>query len=172
MKLRTAIIFALAWIVLLTCGCHRELTKKVALPPDIAGTWKAREAAWKIVLSPDGIVSSAIADMGRAEIRPNETTKIEMKDGQFSTYKAGDCPVEYTPATRELFVSIELEDIHIVFLDNVIDGKSTDRFVGPVSQDGKEWTTEWIKIFDYGPRFPQEPNDIYAEPLVFDKIED
>jgi hypothetical protein len=110
--------------------------------------------------------------MGQAEIRPNETTKIEMKDGQFSTYKAGDCPVEYTPATRELFVSIELEDIHIVFLDNVIDGKSTDRFVGPVSQDGKEWTTEWIKIFDYGPRFPQDPNDIYAEPLVFDKIED
>jgi len=171
MKLRTAIIFALTWIVLLTCGCPPQPNNKLMLPPDIAGAWKARESPWKIVLNPDGTVSSATIAMGRVEVRPNETTKTEMKDGQFSTYKAGDCILEYDPDTRELFVSVEMERIHVVYLDNVIEGNSIDRFVGTVSQDGKEWAADWIKVYDYGPRFPQEPNEIYAQPLVFDKVE-
>ena len=65
-----------------------------------------------------------------------------------------------------------MEDIHIVYLDNVIDGNSLDRFVGPVSEDGKIWTADWINVFNYGPRFPQEPNDIYAELMIFDKVKD
>ncbi len=173
MKLKSAIILVLAWIILSTCGCptNQRSANKVMLPPDIAGTWKARKGLWKIVLSPDGTVSLAHVDMGNVEVRPNKTTRVEMKDGQFSAYKAGDCIVEYTPATRELYVSVEMEHIHVVYLDNVIDGNSIDRFVGPVSEYGKEWTTEWIKVFDYGPRFPQDPNDIYPEPLIFDKVD-
>jgi len=141
-----------------------------ALPPDIAGTWKADNSPWKIVLSPDGTVVSAVIPLGAVEVRPNQTTEVEMKDGEFSTYKAGDCIVEYTPATRELFVSVEVEEIHIRFLDNRIDGNSIDRFIGPVSEDGKAWMADWINVFDYGPRFPQGP--VYAQPLTFERIED
>jgi hypothetical protein len=68
-------------------------------------------------------------------------------------------------------VSVEMKKIHVVFMDNEVNGNSLDRFIGPVSEDGKVWTADWINIFDYGPRFPQDPNDIYAEPVVFDKIE-
>jgi hypothetical protein len=110
--------------------------------------------------------------MGEVEIRPNKTTRVEMRDGSFSTYATGDCVVNYTPATRELFVSIEMKKIHVLFMDNVIDGNSIDRFVGPVSEDGKVWTPDLISVFDYGPRFPQDPNDIFAQPLVFEKVED
>ena len=145
---------------------------KTALPPEVAGTWKARDSRWKIVLSPDGTVSSAVVHMGNVEIRPNQTTRMKMKDGSWSTFKAGDSIVDYTPATRDLFVSVEVEEMHIVYMDNVIDGNSIDRFVGPVSEDGKVWTADWINVFDYGPRFPQDPNNIFAEPLIFDKIED
>lgn len=174
MKVSIGVVFALCSTVLLTFGCRPEpqSNDKVMLPAEVAGTWQARESPWKIVLNRDGTVKSAVINMGRAEIRPNETTKYEMKDGQFSTYKAGDCAVEYTPETRELYVSIEMERIHIVFLDNLIEGNSVDRFMGTVSPDGKEWVTEWINVFDYGPRFPQDANDIYPEPLVFDKIPD
>jgi len=176
MKLRTAIYFALVWIVLLTGGCppssNGPPTNKVMLPPDIAGTWKARKGPWKIVLSPDGTVASTVIEMGTVEVRPNKTTRVKMKDGQFSTYKAGDCIVEYTPATRELYVSVEMEQIHVVYLDNVIDGNSIDRFAGPVAQDGKTWIADWIKIFDYGPRFPQDPNYVYQGPMTFEKIGD
>ena len=156
-------------------GCQGPRGKSIeggapVLPPDIAGTWKARGSPWKIVLSPDGTVVSAVIPMGQVEVRPNQTTEMEMKDGSISALKAGDCIVEYTPATRELFVSVEMEEIHIVFLDNRIDGNSIDRFIGPVSEDGKTWMTDWINVFDYGPRFPQGP--VYAQPLTFEKIED
>jgi len=156
-------------------GCQGRAVKSSGtkvIPPDIAGTWKAKNSPWKIVLSPDGTVSSAVIPMGEVELKPNQTTRMGMKDGQFSTYKAGDFDVEYIPAARELFVSIELEDMHIVYLDNVIDGNSIDRFIGTVSEDGKVWVADWINIFDYGPRFPQDANDIYAEQLIFEKLED
>ncbi len=143
----------------------------IKLPPEVAGTWKAKGSPWKIVLSPDGTVSSAVIPMGQVEVKPNQTTKMEMKDDSISTYEAGDFIVEYTPETRELFVAIEMKKIHIVFRENVIDGNTTDRFVGRVSEDGKVWTTDWIQVFDYGPRFPQDPNDVEATLLMFEKVE-
>jgi hypothetical protein len=157
-------------------GCQINQTQlfsgRNSLPPEVAGMWQAQDSPWKIVLNRNGTVSSAVIPMGQVEITPNKITRVEMKDGSFSTYKAGDCIVEYTPETRLLLVTIEMQDIHITFNENVIDGNSLDRFVGPVSEDGKTWTPDWIAVFDYGPRFPQEPNDILAQPLVFKKVDD
>jgi len=172
---KVAIVFFSVWLFWSAAGCHeppRQSTVRKPLPTDIAGTWKAQDSPWKIVLSDDGTVSSAVIPMGEVEIKPNQTVKVEMKDGSFSTFKAGDCVVQYTPATRELFVSVQMEKIHIKYEDNVIEGKSIDRFVGPISEDGKVWTAAWITVFDYGPQFPQDPNDISAEPLIFEKIKD
>jgi hypothetical protein len=175
MRLKARLIFILGLIGLWATGCQRpsrELPVRGAvLPPDIAGTWKAQDSPWKIVLSTDGTVSSAVIPMGVVEVRPNQTTKIEMKDGSYSTFKAGDCAVEYIPTMRELFVSVQMEEIHVVFLDNVVDGNSIDRFIGPVSEDGKVWTADWITVFDYGPRFPQDANDTFGGQLIFEKIE-
>lgn len=174
--------------VLLSCcllvitGCQEHSSNKSdaagiikggsEFPQFLAGVWKAEGSVWKIVLSGDGTVSSAVIPMGQVEVKPNQIKKVLMKDGSYSTYKAGDCAVEYRPGTRELFVSVEMEDIHITFLDNVIDGNTSDFFVGPVSEDGKVWKADWVSIFDYGPRFPQDPNWIGAKPLIFRKIED
>ena len=176
MKTRAAAFLVSSWIVVSMCGCTnsgRPSDDKVVLPADVAGTWQARDdEAWRIVLKPNGRVSSAVIRMGEVEVRPNKTTRVEMADGKWSTFKTGDCVVEYTPATRELFVSIEMKKIHIRYMDNVVEGNSLDRFMGTVSEDGKVWMADWISVFDYGPRFPQEPNDIFAEPIVFDKIEE
>jgi hypothetical protein len=174
MRLKSVIFLSLAMFICTAAGCQnsakRSSTGKTVLPPDIAGTWKAQDSPWKIVLSPEGKVSSAVIPMGEVEIKPNQTTKAEMKDGSISTFTAGDCAVEYTPIKRELYVCIEMEKIDIKFLNNVIAGNSIDRFVGTVSQDGKSWKADWINVFDYGPQFPQDPNDIYAKPLVFEKM--
>jgi hypothetical protein len=171
MRLKVELIVIWLLILLPAAGCPGPSKQVQVLPPGVAGTWKAQDSPWKIALNPDGTVSSAVIHMGEVEVRPNQTTKVEMKDGSYSTYKAGDCVVEYTPATRELFVSVEMEEIHIVFLDNVIGGNSIDRFIGPVSEDGKVWTADWITVFDYGPRFPQDANDTFAGQLIFEKIE-
>jgi hypothetical protein len=142
------------------------------LPPHVAGAWKAQDSPWKIVLASDGTVSSFILPMGNVLVKPNSTTKVEMLDGSFSTFTAGDCIVEYDPDTRELFVDIQMERIHVVFMDNVIDGNSVNVFAGPVSEDGKNWYADFTEIFDYGPRFPQDPNEIFAVPLTFEKVKE
>jgi len=179
MKSKAAIIFFSAMVFLRLIGCQMidKQTSKSQIANRksfcaLAGVWKAQDSPWKIVLSGDGTVSSAVIPMGEVEIKPNQTTKVEMKDGSFSTFKAGDCFVQFSPATRELFVSIELEKIHVKFLDNVITGNSTDRFVGRVSEDGRFWMADWITVFDYGPHFPQEPNDIATVPVIFEKLKD
>ncbi len=164
---KSVIFLFSAGLICATLGCQKTL-----LPPDVAGTWKAKDNPWKIVLSPDGILSSAIIPMGEVRIRPNKTTTAEMKDGSISTFEAGDCVVEYNSKTRELFVSVEMKQIHIKFQNNEIKGNSIDRFFGPVSEDGKYWKADWVTVFDYGPLFPQDQNDIFAVPIVFEKVKE
>ncbi len=176
MNKRMLIIGLLACVVLFSVGCQKESEKpdtikpKLGLPLDITGVWQARESPWRIVLGPDGTVTSAVIPMGTVTVQPRQTTKVEMKDGSWSTYTAGDCPVKYKHGTRELFVVIEMADINIVYMTERIKGTSTDRFIGAVSDDGKVWRTDWISLFDYGPRFPQDPNDVYSGTLIFDKV--
>lgn len=93
-----------------------------------------------------------------------------MKDGSISSITAGPCYAEYEPITRELFVSVELDEIHIRYMDHAMDGNRVDKFIGMVSEDGTTWTPDLITVFDYGPDMPQDVNDIYPEPMVFEKV--
>jgi len=144
----------------------------VSLPESVAGTWQAREGDWRIVLDPNGTVASALIPLGKVWVRPNKTTKVEMKDGSWSTYEGGDCEVKYNPVKKELYVLIEVASLDIRFFDERIAGNSTDRFIGPVSEDGTKWTADQITQFDYGPRFPQDANDMYGGTVIFDKVEE
>lgn len=92
-----------------------------------------------------------------------------MLDGSISTYKAGDCTVDYDARTRELRVEVVVEHVEIVFLTEQIEGHTRDVFIGIVSPNGKVWETDWLNFFDLGERFPVDPNDIGAS-LTFDKI--
>jgi hypothetical protein len=171
------LIIALSTISLATFlgGCRHpveETPNLISLPPQVAGTWQARDNDWMITLDPNGTVTSARIPMGKVSISPNKTTKVEMKDGSWSTYEGGDCIVKYDPVKRELYVQIEVSHLDIRYLDNRLEGNSTDRFIGPVSEDGQKWTADWITQFDYGPRFPQDPNNVFGGTVIFDKVEE
>ena len=158
-------------LVFLT-GCNGPASSNV-FPPSVAGTWQAEGSVWKIVLSKDGKVESALMPLGEVEVRPNQTTTFEMRDGSMSHMTAGDCLAEYKPAKRELMVSIEVKDFYISFPGDALTGNTLDIFRGPVSRDGKTWNAEQITVFDYGPRFPQaenEPN--FPKPIVFRKVKE
>ena len=175
-------IVLLTIILAIIVGCHEQtrengtpeppktIVSKIILPAEVAGTWQARESAWRIVIDPNGTVASAILPLGEVLIKPNATNKIEMKDGNWSTYETGDFNLSYDATTRNLLVVIEVKKLNIAYEDNKLVGKSTDRFVGTVSQDGKTWRADWITVFDYGPLFPQDPNDIYADTVIFEKV--
>ncbi len=145
-------------------------SEKPCLPPEVAGVWQAVNLPWKIVLTPDGQIPEATVLWGDV-VRPNQKTEFQMPDC-LSYLVGGDFAVEYRPVDRELSVSIELKDIHICLpIAAVVDGNSLDTFVGKVSEDGKVWEAGWITVTDWGPDFPQGPNDIIIEPVVFNKVE-
>jgi len=175
---RLAVLSAITVISLFLASCGGPAGKPAKqlvqpLPPDVAGVWKAVGEPWQIELSMDGTVVSAVIPMTESVIRPNHVTMVEMMDGSKSTLEAGDCPVEYDPLTRELLVTIAMKAIHIRFVEERIDGSSTDTFAGRISDDGSIWSTDWMSFYDYGPRFPQDQNDVndvYQGQLIFEKV--
>jgi len=173
--------FVLIWCWL-AGGCSKPATgdkteqpvvgqSKETFPSFAAGTWQQRDGTWKIVIEPNGVVSSVVIPLMETEVKPHHTTEVEMRDGSTSTFTGGDFVAECNPITRELSVIAETKEFNIRFLDNRLDGNRLDSFSGPVSEDGEVWEPNWIEVFDYGPNFPQDENDIYPEPVVFDKVE-
>jgi len=169
MKLKTLLL-----IIPLFCaiGCQPG---NVTNPGDtdhskIAGTWKAEKSLWQIVITEDGLVKSAVFPMGEATVIPNETTYITMKDDTKSSYRSGDFPLVYDPKHSELEVTIMIEEFHIRFLDNRIDGNHEAVFFGEISDDGTTWDGSVVEIFDYGPRLPQGEEGIMPVPIKFTKV--
>lgn len=167
--MKRALISALFGLSLLLgpTGCDKPNS---VLPPEVAGTWKAEKTPWEITLTPNGEVASAVIFMGGVKIKPNQTTKKQMLDGQYSTWKAGPCEVSYNPENRKLFVNILIEHMVGKMGDFTLEGFTDDFFTGPVSEDGKTWNANWINRFDYGERFPMDPNFI-NEPQIFKKVD-
>ena len=151
MKIIAACACILIW---LAGGCAQP--ERQTLPSFIAGTWQERNSVWRMAIEPDGTVSLVNHPFIPGDFRPHKTTRQEMKDGKFSTYTGGDFTAGYDPNTRELSVFIETRKLHLEIMGSQINGKTQDRFIGPVSEDGKVWRCGWYNIFDYGPQFPPE----------------
>jgi hypothetical protein len=141
-------------------------------PAYLAGTWRAEEGPWQIVLTPDGRVDSAVVSWEEV-MRPNQTTKFKMQDGNISHLTAGDFFVKYRPADRVLLVSIELKEIQIYLPGGVVEGDSVEIFEGPISSDGTTWSPDKTTIFDYGPDWPQDEGDKSPQPFfAFKKVKE
>ncbi|MDD5135026.1 MAG: hypothetical protein PHP01_06425 [Phycisphaerae bacterium] len=174
MAKKIVLVFTICWFMLFVAGCQESGKTETAVkvdsdfPASFAGTWIAEDSPWKIILSKKGEVISAILPFGEVEVKPNQKTIVEMKDGSKSVYTAGDFGVNYSLLNRNLEVTIEMKSLHVVFMDEVIDGNSTAIFTGTISKDGKTWDTLLLELIDYGPRFPQDPNTI-GERLRFHK---
>jgi hypothetical protein len=137
---------------------------------DLSGTWKAQTSPWTITLDRQGRVQSARIPLGDVEIKPHQTTRVPMKDGSVSSWRAGPCTAEYNHDIRELSITIVIEKFHINYKNNNLTGHQWNLLTGMVSPDGTTWTPDWINMSDYGPRFPQDTNDMYVEKLKFQKI--
>ena len=169
-------------VIWLSSGCNKPVSEssgvsateqeQVKIPPFVAGTWQMRDGAYRFVIEPNGVVSSADIYLMNITIRPHQTTFVKMKDGNVSDFTTGDLSAEYNPANRELFVFIELRKFLIRFFDIRTGGSQVDRFIGPVSEDGKTWNCEWISLFDYGPDLPQDVNEMAPSLCIFDKVEE
>jgi hypothetical protein len=146
-------------------------------PQLLAGRWKDAEKGWEFVFEPDGTISSAVIDSGFMAVVPaKRTARKPMRVGE-AVYKLGQWTVQYIPETRELGVEVVVDFFHVDFGKTWLEGHSTDRFVGTVSEDYKSWQAEWVsfpKYIAYTPEpgeLPVDPEDTIKE-LLFEKVTD
>ncbi len=147
-------------------------------PQFLVGRWKADKDGWEFVFEPNGAISSAVISLGRVRMKPGEITTVPMKMGGKGIFEPGKWMVHYTPAGRELIVKISLKNFYVELGKDVLEGKSTDIFTGPVSKDGKVWQVDWTNFPDYTvhtakyPKFPvhRDPNQGVTYSLIFEKV--
>lgn len=154
---------------LLLAGCQgpRALQNDVQViieghdpfPTALAGRWRADRHGWEIVFDPDGRITSAVLSLGRVEITPGATTTVPTRGGGEGTFRPGTWMVHYEPETKQLTVRIVMDDVRVEMGDNVLEGKSTDTFLGQISATDGLWQTQWTALTQYKVRTP-EGNDV------------
>ena len=173
--------------MLMSGGCHRSLDKPVAVdvtvegnktfPIAIAGRWRADEDGWEFVFAPDGRILSTVISLGRVRVIPGQTTTVPTKTGGQGVFTPGLWAVHYSPDSSQLTVKIAMDPVRVETAGNVIEGSSTDLFVGPVDPARGTWQTLWTTFTKYTGRTPEKPSfdlstdPTYGEtkPLIFRK---
>lgn len=148
-------------------------------PELLAGTWKADRGGWEINFEPNGSISSVVHTIGRIQLEPLKTKTVPLKKGGKGVYRPGKWFVNYNTDIRELLVEIELAHFKTELGQNVVEGKSTDIFAGPVSEDGTQWQAQWFSYPEYyvttdkydHHKLPIDPNESSRGLLVFSKID-
>jgi len=139
-------------------------------PEFLVGTWKADKARWILTFESDGSISSFRHFVGMDIDVGEGGLSEEWRDGIVATYILGPCQAVYTPATRQLDVTIIIEYFNIDFPNGQMGGDFVDYLKGPVSEDGERWTVNWLSYCTIEGAVPPDPNKIQPRPLIFKKI--
>jgi hypothetical protein len=118
-------------------------------PSSLAGRWKAQQHGWELEIEPDGRISSAILGLGRVRVAPGTTTTMPTKSGNQAVFTPGQWTVHYVPSTRELTVSVTMDHVRVEMAGNILEGSSTDTFVGPIASTNRTWQAQWTTFTRY-----------------------
>lgn len=183
------LLVLLGCVVLLLSGCQgfsRDKKKPVEViiedggefPQFLVGRWKNDKYRWQFVFEPDGVISSAVINMGEVEIIPGQTTTLPTRGGGKAIFKPGLWMVQYDPQFRDLTVEIVMDYIHFEMGPDLLEGKAKDVFIGEVSQDGKTWRADWFSIPDYmaytsqTKRLTATPEESFIGTITFEKLQE
>ncbi len=191
MRLLIALIYILS-LFLLT-GCQpKKLTSEsaddveviieegVAFPKSLAGTWKSQgRSSWEFVIERNGTISSVIHSIGSVKLEPRQVTEVPMKQKGKGVFRPGLWTVRYSHRTNSLSIEIVLDYFRAQKGNEIVEGSSTDLFIGPITIDGQQWEPEWFSF----PKFvvstdvfkdrelPVDYNDNPRATLIFEKVE-
>jgi len=141
-------------------------------PRSLAGTWKDQESSWQVTLAPDGSIVSLVNAIGSSMVIAEgglfEDGPVE---GTFLCFVFGPCYTNYNPATRELGVTVTLDDFYMQLPDEVFEADMKYHITGPVSKDSSRWDAKlFVYVFPKGGQ-PTDPNTVSPQILVFNKVE-
>ena len=146
-------------------------------PSLLAGRWTAQEHGWEFEFEPGGRLSSAIISLGRVRVVPGQTTTVPTRSGDQAVFTPGPWTVHYVPSTKELTVRITMDHMRVEMAGNLVEGSSTDVFVGPVDTLGRTWQTQWTTFTRYVAHTPDnasinlstDPTYGETKSLIFEK---
>ena len=115
----------------------------------MAGRWQASQHGWEFEFEPNGRISSAILSLGRVRVVPGKTTTMPTRSGHQAVFTPGPWTVHYIPSTRELTVEIVMDHVRVEMGGNIVEGSSTDTFVGPVAASNRTWQVQWTTFTRY-----------------------
>jgi hypothetical protein len=173
---------------LLLGGCHRAASNQTnsvrvvvegggAFPSFLAGHWKAQQYGWEFVFEPDGRISSAVIGLGRVQVVPGRTTTMPTKSGGQAIFTPGPWVVHYAPGTGELTVEITMDHVRVEMAGNILEGSSTDTFVGPLAPTERTWRAQWTIFTRYRAHTPAnrvvdlstDPTYGETKPVIFER---
>jgi hypothetical protein len=147
-------------------------------PPTLAGRWQADRDDWQFVIEPDGRISSAVISFGRVQVKPGQIATVPALNGGKGVFEPGQWVVHYAPDTGDLTIKIAMSHVHVETGQNIIDGRSTDIFVGKVAIEEGVWPVLWTAFSRYTIRtaetssaeLPTDPDKGETNALVFRKV--
>ncbi|MCK4751951.1 MAG: hypothetical protein KAS75_00795 [Planctomycetes bacterium] len=166
--IRVLIFLCCTFVVLAFSGCQ-DTTKienpveviiedGTGFPEFLVGTWRANNDNWEFVFEPDGTISSVVISLGRMRIKPGQITKIPLAQGGQGVFEPGKWMVSYDPSSRELTVKIFIKHLRMEMTNQVLEGKSTNIFIGKIDDKGSTWYVDWTGFPDYTVHTPEHPN--------------
>jgi hypothetical protein len=162
-------------LCLMLAGCQapktdRDNTQVVvegggAFPTSLAGRWQADRHGWEMVIEPDGRIASVVLSLGKVEVTGGAKTTVPTMGGGQGTFEPGKWTVYYEPAMKQLTVKITMNHVRVEMAGNVLEGKSTDTFSGPISGPDGIWQAHWSAFTQYKVRTDQgDETDLSTDP--------
>ncbi len=156
--------------LMLLAGCQTDQQIPDTAKPAIPGVWESPAGLkhWKFTLLEDGRLSEIIrADKQRMVL---EEGGLEFKGPDYLLqYIFGPCRWSYDELTRELKISIVVEDFYVKAAKSELQCMLIDEFKGPVSKDGLVWMPKWTATIRYNVPAPDNVAD--GGTLVFKKVQ-
>lgn len=141
-------------LVLAGCGEVNKVSGNVEeaglsdnnFPGFLVGSWMPRKDdnnRWIFTFTEDGSISKFRHFVGM-EFDVSKGGLVEnWHGGAEAMYGLGQCEAKYDEQTRQLTVTIVIEDYLIKFPDGSMEGSFHDYLSGPVSEDGTTWKASW-----------------------------
>jgi hypothetical protein len=184
---RIIAVFLFSGFLCISSGCNRQ--NKTSPPPQteskasleqgsfpafLVGTWKAEDSNqynWEFTFEKDGTISS-LRNFMDIYIKVSEGGTYEQAaDANVdSASTLGPVEVGFDPNSRILTVKVMTDYFMLHIYDEIAEGNSIDTIFGPVSEDGKTWTTEWRGVSRLFDGSPMDFNNPSISSVVFHKV--
>ncbi|MHC5060638.1 MAG: hypothetical protein ACYTFK_06100 [Planctomycetota bacterium] len=153
----------------------------VEFPAVMVGVWETKPSKhtgkkWGVKFESDGSVRKIVHYLAGPVDLAEGGALLEGSDPnqEYALFVIEECPVKYDSETRVVEVEIIVASYTIKKPGFSLDGHMTDRFSGPVSEDGKIWKTERRTYAELDGTMPLSDEFVDAHPTeaIFYRIED